>query len=664
MEEARFTAGDDLQSPARFGWSVAISGDTVVVSASQEDASGALFDTGAAYVFARNQGGINNWGRVARLTAGSDVQLSAFFGQSVAIAGDTIVVGAPGEDTTGGSVLSYAGAAYVFQRDQGGANNWGRVARLTAGSVQQGAFFGVFMVLDGDTLVVGAPGEEGAGSLPGAGAAYVFGRNQGGANAWGQVTRLIAGNPQEGASFGEATSVSGDIVVVGAPGETVVASGITSVPGAAYVFGRNQGGANAWGQVARLTAGGDAQDGAYFGGAVAVSGERVVVAAGSEDLGAGSALQNAGAAYIFERNQGGANSWGRVLKLTAGDAQAGDFFGTSVAVSGDTIAVGAFGEDGGPGDPLSGAGTVYVYGSDAGGVGAWGQLARLAASDAQSGDAFGSRVAMNQGGVILAGATGEDGGVGDPASAAGAAYAFCVDDDLEDNDSFAAALPRPAGFFPDLQICGGDGDYFEFFGLAGSTLDVTAFFSHAAGDLDMILYDANQTQLVVSNSITDNESISVVVPATGRYFIRVYGFEGALNHYDLQISASCSDDGLENNDSFGSATPMPPYTRSDLRICSGDDDYFSLTLSRGATATIAVLFTHDPYADIDVALYNSAFNLVASAESASDDELLSYEAPTDGTYYIRVYGYLGSANDYDLDVAVRWFLYLPATLRR
>ncbi|MCI0729254.1 MAG: FG-GAP repeat protein, partial [Chloroflexi bacterium] len=121
-----------------------------------------------------------------------------------------------------------------------------------------------------------------------------------------------------------------------------------------------QGGPDAWGQVAKLTAG-DAQAGDQFGGSAASSDDTLVVGADREEGGPGDPLPNAGAAYVFERNASGPDAWSQVIKLAAGDAQAEDYFGRSVAISGDTVVAGAPEEDRGPGDPVENAGAAYVY---------------------------------------------------------------------------------------------------------------------------------------------------------------------------------------------------------------------------------------------------------------------------------------------------------------
>ena len=265
----------DAEAGDRFGWSVAVSGDTAVVGARSEGAGG--FNAGAAYVLQRDQGGADNWGEVTKLTA-SDTQTGDLFGYSVAVSGDTAIVGARDEDAGSPDINFNAGAAYVFQRDEGGADNWGEVTKLTASDAQAEDWFGFRVAVSGDTAVVGACCEDAVGSNN-AGAAYVFQRNEGGADNWGELIKLTASDAQAGDEFGVSVAVSADTAGVGARLEDT---------------------------------GGDA----------------------------------AGAAYVFRRNEGGADNWGELIKLTASDAQAGDEFGVSVAVSADTAVVGASGEDG------------------------------------------------------------------------------------------------------------------------------------------------------------------------------------------------------------------------------------------------------------------------------------------------------------------------------
>ena len=167
----------------------------------------------------RSQGGAASWGEGKELPDG-DAQVGDVVGWSVAVSGDTAVVGASHEDTAG----FRAGAAYVYQRDQGGAGNWGQVKKLLPFDGSNSDLFSSGVAVSGDTAVVGARWDNGR-----TGAAYVFQRNQGGAGNWGPVQKLIASDAQAGDQFGLSVAASGYTTVVGA----YLASGGA---GAAYVF--------------------------------------------------------------------------------------------------------------------------------------------------------------------------------------------------------------------------------------------------------------------------------------------------------------------------------------------------------------------------------------------------------------------------------------------
>ncbi|MCB0170160.1 MAG: choice-of-anchor D domain-containing protein, partial [Anaerolineae bacterium] len=333
-------APSDEHAGDRFGNAVAINGNTLVVGAFQNDDAGT--GSGSAYVFERNQGGADQWGEVAKITA-SDAAAADQFGISVTISGDTLVVGAHQDSDTG----QFSGSAYVFERDQGGINQWGEFTKITATTSITGDRFGTAVALSGDTLFVGAPFIDESGNN--FGLVYIFERNQGGADQWGYVTEFNAADTGSGDRFGEAISISDDTVVVGAIGTST--PGIGSA-GAAYVFMRNQGGTNQWGQVQRLIAS-DAAQSDWFGDAVAISGDTVIVGAHQDD----DFGTRTGSAYIFERNQGGANQWGEVQKLLASDAETLNRFGYAVAVDGSTTVIGAYQDS----DDGQYSGSAYVF---------------------------------------------------------------------------------------------------------------------------------------------------------------------------------------------------------------------------------------------------------------------------------------------------------------
>ncbi len=159
----------DAQADSEFGRSVAVSGDTAIVGAPSDDGEAVFADFGAAYVFERDEGGAGKWGEVAKLTA-SDGEAFDRFGWSVALSGDTAVVGQRLQDPEG----TKTGTAYIFQRDEGGANNWGEVARLTASDadpivwprIDLSDWFGTSVAISGDTAIVGAFNEDAGGIFP------------------------------------------------------------------------------------------------------------------------------------------------------------------------------------------------------------------------------------------------------------------------------------------------------------------------------------------------------------------------------------------------------------------------------------------------------------------------------------------------------------------
>jgi len=184
------------------------------------------------------------WKYVTSISHHSTYEAGMEWGNSVDIDGDTMIVGA-NNASSGGEPA--AGAALVLYRDEGGADNWGQVKRLQVITPTNSDMFGHSAAIDGDTIVVGTP-LRGTG-----GKAYVFYRNEGGADNWGQVAKLMTTDAASGAIFGLSVAINGNTVVVGSP--------YRGTGGRAYVFYRNQGGADNWGEVATLTrsdpAGGD-----------------------------------------------------------------------------------------------------------------------------------------------------------------------------------------------------------------------------------------------------------------------------------------------------------------------------------------------------------------------------------------------------------------------
>ena len=452
LKASNTSAGDN------FGASVAVAGDTVVVGAYREDSSTTGVNSvsnetangsGAVYVFVRSG---STWSQQAYLKA-SNPSVGDNFGASVAVEGDTIVVGAYREDssTTGVNSVSNeaainSGAAYVFVR-RGGI--WSQQAYLKASNTGASDLFGVSVAVAGDTVVVGAHREDGSTTgvnsvsneaASESGAAYVFVRSGG---IWSQQAYLKASNTGTFDFFGISVAVAGDTVVVGADLEWSSTTGVNSVSnnaamgfGAAYVFVRS---GSTWNQQAYLKA---SNTGKYdaFGISVAIAGDTVVVGAageGSSTTGVNSLpnelARGSGAAYVFVRS---GSTWDQQAYLKASNTGANDYFGTSVAVAGNTIVVGALGESSSttgvnsvPNQAASQSGAAFVFiRSD----GNWSQQGYLKASNTGASDFFGVSVAVS-GSTFISGSQQEDSittGVNsvpnEAASGSGAAYIFTL----------------------------------------------------------------------------------------------------------------------------------------------------------------------------------------------------------------------------------------------
>ncbi|HPO17287.1 MAG TPA: PKD domain-containing protein [Candidatus Hydrogenedentes bacterium] len=422
VEQQKLTSSDSAADD-KFGFSVSVSGETALIGAFAKSSY-----TGAAYVFVRS-GGI--WSEQQKLLA-SDRQSFDMFGASVSLVEETAVIGVYGKN-------SVTGAAYRFVRNE---SLWTQQRKFTASDGATGDTFGISVVHDGDTVLIGAQGDNPLGSM--SGSVYVYEPARSTANVYVNVfptadaagdvfmTNLSAGTvnldvaanddlggpfalagftalPEEhgtlvdwdngifnytpnihfagdtgfeytvhageskmmssdgaaGDSFGQAVAIQGDTAVVGAP--------LNEGLGAAYVVVRN---GNVWEEQQKLTASDGAADD-RFGCSAAIYGDTVVVGAfGRDDMGLMS-----GAAYVFTRTDG---AWSEQAKLTAANGSIADSFGVSISIYGDTVLIGASGEN-----VFTGAAYVFVRRGAA-----WIQQAKLTASDGTGNDAFGTQVSL------------------------------------------------------------------------------------------------------------------------------------------------------------------------------------------------------------------------------------------------------------------------------
>ena len=371
---------------------MALDGDILAISFPGQDGEGGVFSSGVVLIFERNQGGAGNWGLSKVIPNPNNVSMDDF-GKGLALQGTTLAVGMPGYDFGETDV----GAAYIYERDQGGAGNWGLVQTLVKDDIvgtDWALQLGYSLALDGDRLAVSAPYR----SLQGyPGRIYFYEREAGGDGTWAlaqvivdatawadfgfgvsialQGDLLAVGSPRQGEVqifqrdlltpntwdyrttvtddtdnsyyFGQQVALDGDTLSVGAPGFQHRLDDIsTTYGGSAYAFERNQGGADQWGLVKRFAD--EARDfvDIYFGFGLAQQGDLLLVGYPLEDIAEGEI--NQGSVWLYDRNTGGAGQWGQAPTLLNGDGDADDYFGVALAIDGNTLAV-------------IGQGSVYIY---------------------------------------------------------------------------------------------------------------------------------------------------------------------------------------------------------------------------------------------------------------------------------------------------------------
>ena len=329
LQQAQLIAADGAPQDW-LGFSVALDGETALVGAPYDDV-GVTTDQGTAYVFVRSGA---TWNQQAQLIA-SDGAGQDCFGESVALAGDTVVVGTSWHDA---NANTDQGAAYVFVRS--GAT-WNQQAQLVASDGAPDDRFGGAVALDGETALVGVPYDD-VDSDVNQGSAYVFVRS---GTSWSQQAQLIASDGASQDRFGYSVALDGETALVGAPYSD---RGADADQGAAYVFVRS---GTSWSQQAQFTAAaGDAGD--SFGGAVALAGDTALVGAYGDDVGANA---NQGTAYVFVRSDA---TWSQQAQLIASDGADQDWFGCSVALQGETALVGTIWHDVGAN---ANQGAAYVF---------------------------------------------------------------------------------------------------------------------------------------------------------------------------------------------------------------------------------------------------------------------------------------------------------------
>jgi hypothetical protein len=337
------------QSEEAFGRSVAISGNTIVIGAPFREVARHT-DQGTACVFVKPASGWRSASPTAELTATGGAA-DEFFGESVAISADSVLVGAPGrkvrKHVAQGAVDVFAAPRFP----QAGTQR--QLAQLTAPGGQANDALGISVAISGRTVVAGADLHR-VGGIGAQGVAYIFTKHAAGWRGVRETAELTDERPEANELFGRTVAIWRDTVVVGAPGR----GGANAEQGAAYVFVKpSSGWAGSLTQTAELSASDPGKDD-ELGGALAISGGLVVAGAPGHAIGKNG---EQGAAYAFLKPATGWRSATETAEMTAAGGATGDKLGLSVALSGDTILLGA------PSRTVNKVleqGAVYAFGGD------------------------------------------------------------------------------------------------------------------------------------------------------------------------------------------------------------------------------------------------------------------------------------------------------------
>lgn len=323
--QATLTASD-AQLYSRFGSSVAIDGETIVVGSSHHDTTGPLFvDCGAAYVFVRDPI-TRQWSQQAKLLS---PVLSSYvrLGTSVAIQGDIVVVGAPGEDTVG---LVDSGAVYVFVRNSG-SGSWSPAPTLQASDPGTSDWFGYEVAIDADDILIGSPFDD-EGLVFDRGSAYVFHRT-GIGYFWVQSAKLSSPEAATFDRMGTSVAIEQGVALVGSPGNNFTP--LLPDSGAVYHYGLDAG-SGLWSLKAKFAPPSVASADA-FGTSVRLSNQKALI--GSPAANNPYAVDG-GLAYLFSLDPA-SSTWSQLQPLSPNHGASGDLFGIAVALDGPHAAIGA-----------------------------------------------------------------------------------------------------------------------------------------------------------------------------------------------------------------------------------------------------------------------------------------------------------------------------------
>ena len=522
----------------RFGRSIDMDGDYIVVGAPYDDDNGS--NSGSAYIYKKQ--GDGSVVQLAKLLP-DDGSASYSFGSSVAINGNYIVVGSPFADENN---LNNSGSVYIFENN--GLDSFSQLQKITITNTTSYASFGVSVDIEGDYVVAGASGDDEKGSY--SGAAYVF-KLQGG--IFSEVQKLLASDGQTSNYFGNAVSINKDYIVIGSSRDS---NGGGSSVGSVYIFKNN--GQDIFNELQKLSPD-EKIDYGYFGKSVDMDGDYIAVGTSTNN----ESNNTAGLAYLFKKDS--SDTFTQVAKLTALDGESYDYFGDSVSINGDYVTVSAYSDD----NTYYDSGSIYIFKND--GSDSFSQLSKIVAPTETEYGSFGYSISM-AGKYLAVGASGEQ-------NYTGSFYLV---------DIFAEEKPYILNFKSNYDVNEDATSVTTF----SANSNIGSTFTYTISGVDSQYFDIGINSGVLSfKTVPDFENPSDA---------------GSDNIYNIDINVA---DSLNNSNSYSlTVTVKNILITHTSKIFSPDPanaDYFGLSVANNDQYIVIGSSTDDKLVDINTSVFNS-----------------------------------------------------------
>lgn len=507
------------------------------------------------------------------------------------------------------------------------SQSWNEVKKAVASDRDTLDWFGWYSSIDGNYAIINATkeshDENGENFLYESGSAYIFELNEGG---WIETQKIVASDRGEGDRFGHRVDISGDLAIISAlrDGEDESGGDTLEDAGSAYIFERNSTGS--WIEVQKIVAS-DRNSEDFFGSGVAIDGNTIIIGADLEDEDENSEnfVFSAGSCYIFEKNLDGI--WVQTQKIVASDRYNANLFGRNVSIDEDYLIVSAHQNhtDSNNENPLGNAGAAFIFEKNSEGI--WEEVNKVVASDRTGNDRFGSSVSIsNTTAIVSASWESEDSGGLNTMNKSGSAYVFERDDDGSWNEiqKLVASDRQENGKFGFSGALSGDRAVFGAYGETDDIDDTNSMTSAGAA----YIFKRNE------NGVWNQEQKIV---ASDRAPNDNFGISVSITNYHTIVSSYFEDDDElgENYMDYAGSAYIFENTLA-LAVEDKDVNIQSFSIYPNPTNSYSLIDLGEVYSNVQLNIYNLNGQNINSYSYENIDKIqLSIEGPK-GIYFIKI----------------------------